>query len=73
MTFIVELFRINEGDGEGKDRHNDSDRTPGVLGLYAHAERDHNDGKISWDGNEHCTDRLHFYFEFYSMMGVTPL
>ena len=46
----------------------DGDRKPGILGLHPRAERDHNDGKISWYGDEHCTDRLRFYFEFHSIM-----
>ena len=67
------LFRIDEGDGNRKDRHDDCNRKPRILGLNPRAERDHDDGKIGRDGDEHCTDRLRLYFEFHSMMGETPL
>jgi len=70
--FIVSLG-IDEGYCDGEDCHDDGDRKPGILGLYPRAECEHNDGKISWDGDEHCTDRLHFDFEFHSIMGVMPL
>ena len=63
---------IDEGYCDGKDRHDDGDRKPGILGLHPRAERNHDDGEIGWDGDEHCTDRLRFYFEFHSMMGETP-
>jgi hypothetical protein len=29
--------------------------------------------KYSWDGDKRCTDRLHFYFELNSIMGIMPL
>ena len=72
MVDVVELFRIDEGDGDGKNRHDDGNWEPRVLGLHPRAERHDNDGEIGWDGDEHCADRLRSYFEFHSMMGEMP-
>ena len=64
---------IDKGYGDGEDRHDDGDKKPGILGLYPRAECEHNDGEIRWDGNEHCTDRPRFDFEFHSIMCIMPL
>jgi hypothetical protein len=72
-AFIVDSLRIDEGYCDGEDRHDDGDRKPGILGLNSRAERNDNDGKLGWDGNEHCADRLRLYFEFHSIMGEMPL
>jgi len=55
-----------------KNCHGDGDRKPGILGLHPRAKRDDYDGKIRRDDDKHCTDRLHFYFEFHAKMGVMP-
>ena len=74
MTFIVELFCVDEGYCDGKNCHDDCGQKPGILGLHPRAERDEDDGEISWHDDKHCTDRLRFYFEFHSKtMGVLPL
>ena len=63
------LLGIDKGNSDGKDRDDNGDREPRVLSLHPRAERDYDDGKVGWDGNEHCADRLWFYFEFHLMMG----
>ena len=63
------LFGVNEGKCNGKDRDNDGEREPEVVSLYPCAERDHDDGEVGWDCNEHYTDRFSFDFEFHPEVG----
>jgi hypothetical protein len=69
---MVELLGINEGYCDCQNCHDDGDRKPGIVGLEAGTERDHHDGKISWDCDKRCTERFRFYFEFHSILGVSP-
>ncbi len=66
------LLGIDKGNSNDEDRDNSSDWEPRVLCLHPHAERDYSNGNVGWDGDEHCTDRLCFYFEFHSEKGTTP-
>jgi hypothetical protein len=44
------------------------------LGITSNDdEDDDDDGDIRWDGDEHCSDRLSYNFEFHSIVGLMPL
>ena len=63
------LLGIDKGNSNGKYRDDNGDRKPRVLCLHPRAERDYYDGKVGWDDNEHCADRLGLYLDFHPTMG----